>query len=368
VSTEQTGETRLAAVQALARLPLYQLSTAGMELFHTNLLYWLATERSAESLPLWQSLGLPEVRADGHDPFIRREWRHIDLVLSPGPDRKALIIENKIGAIPGADQLNGYLAGLQAARPPFSVEAAECVLLTLTPPSFAMPKPWRSVTYRDLLPVLRETAGRLTGSDASLLSAYVEMIGRLDEVATAYDPAAARDAPMALSAEERGFLVQSRLQSLVEKVRAGRFAEVATLALRNEVGDAGAVSSGLTNGSALNDWFVPGPEGRLFGWQVQGGQFRLAVITGPNDPRVRRDREALVKELYEPYFDFTPPEGLVHTLSGYTGKKEWLGFEPAFVYRGASLAPETTWRELLGLATWFTQRTREFVAALHESQ
>ena len=86
LSTEQTGESRLAAVEALASLPLYQLSTAGMELFHTNLLYWLATERPEESLPLWQSLGLPEVRADGHDPFIRREWRHIDLVLSPGPE------------------------------------------------------------------------------------------------------------------------------------------------------------------------------------------------------------------------------------------------------------------------------------------
>ena len=348
------------AVAALTALPLYQLSTAGMELFHTNVLYWLAVHRPKKSASLWRALGLHTVHAALQEPFIRREWRHVDLVFATGVGQPALVVENKIGAIPTAEQLIRYQDDVSRSLPTQS-DTVAYVLLTLTPPMFTVPEPWRSVTYRDLLSALRETAGQLSGDEAVLVSSYAAMVARLDEVARLYDPAGTLDEAVRLSRVERDALADARLLSLVEKVRAGRFAVLATRAIGDVLGEVVEVRSGLSNGSGLNDWFLAGPAGRRFGWQVQGEQFRLAIVTGPDDPRDRPRREDLVQDLYEPFFHFTPPDHLRHALEGYTGKKVWLGYEPNFVYRYAEITPSTTWAELLTLAVWFTGRTYAFV-------
>jgi hypothetical protein len=360
VSTETNERPRTEAVAALAKLPLFQLSTAGMELFHTNMLYWLATERPDQSIAVWQALGLP----DGLQPtqFARREWLHTDLTAWSDKDGRALVLENKIGAIPNPGQLDGYYAKLRSAQLPFSLDATAFVLLTLTGPSFAMPEPWRSVVYRDLLPALRETAGNLTGTDGGIVTAYADLVDQLDEVAAAYDPVVDLDGPFMLAPDERGLLNELRLLSLVERVRAGRFAEQATKSLRDRFGGVGPVTTGFSNGYALHDWFLEVEGGRLLGWQIQGGAFRLAVIGGTRDPHVKAGLEALVADLYEPYFDFTPPEHLSHVLSRYRGKKQWLGYKPSFVYRYAEITPATTWRELLELVAWFSRRTLDFVS------
>ena len=339
-----------------------------MELFHTNMLYWLANHRSNESIPIWRVLGLTDLHAFEEPRFIRREWRNIDLTISPGPGQRALVIENKIGAIPNPGQLDGYYAGLVSRKLPFSSENTEYVLLTLTRPSFIAPAPWRSMTYRDLLRALRQTAQRLPGADRELIEAYTTLVERLDAVAIAYDPARDLDTPASLLADERHVLNEARMLSLVEKLRASRFAELATSALKEHFGCTDPVGSGYSNGSAIYQWFIQGPAGRLFGWQIQGGQFRLVVITSENDPRLRGDREALVERLYESYFDFSPPPGLSNALAGYTGRKTWLGYEPRFVYRYASLAPSTTWRELVGLVLWFSNRALDFVDALRDER
>lgn len=352
--------TRAEAVAALTSLPLYQLSTAGMELFHTNLLHWLAVHRPDESAALWRELGLTTVRAEPQEPFIRREWRHTDLVFAPGAPETALALENKIGAIPTAEQLRRYWADVNPYLVTMSADV-KYVLLTLTPPTFSLPEPWRSVSYLDLLPALRETAGRLSRDEAGLLSSYAEMVARLDEVARLYDPAGTLYEAVKLPASERDALSDARLLSLVEKVRAGRFAELATRQIAAELCKVGEVGSGLSNGWGFNEWFIVGPAGRRFGWQIQGEQFRLAIVTGPKDPRSRPRREELVRNLYETFFDFTPPDELRHTLDGYKGKKAWLGYEPNFVYRYAELTPNTTWSELLTLAVWFTRRTHAFL-------
>jgi hypothetical protein len=272
------------------------------------------------------------------------------------------VLENKIGAIPTPGQLDGYYAKLRSARPPFSLDPAAFVLLTLTRPSFALPEPWRSVTYRKLVPAFAETARRLTGADAALVAAYADMVARLDAVAAAYDPAVDLDAPYALSPDEWHMLNESRLLSLVEKVRAGRFAEIATNELTTEFGEVGHVDSDFSRGAGMNHWFTLGPAGRRFGWQIQGNQFRLAVIGGKGDPHLHAGLQTLVAELYEPYFDFAVPDHLADALSRQAGKKQWLGYQPSFVYRYAKFAAETTWRELLELVTWFSRHALRFVS------
>ena len=366
MSAEVNLESRLSAVRALASLPLFQLSTAGMELFHTNMLYWLATERPDESIAVWSVLGLPTARIDGHTPFIRREWRHIDLIAWPGNDQAALVVENKVGAIPGPAQLDRYYAGLRSARPPFSLESARFVLLTLMPPSFVPPRPWCSMTYRDLLPALRETAQQMTSTDSAIVAEYAELVARLNEVARAYDPAEDLDGPIALAAHEWYVLSESRLLSIVEKARAVRFAQIASEALA-ALGEAVPVETGFTNGSGIIQSFATGPAGRLFGWQIQGGTFRLAVIMGEHDPHPIAKKVEMAAELYESFFNFELPDHLARMLNPYTGRKVWHRFAPSFVYQHRPLAPEATWNDLLALVAWFSRRTVEYLAALPDT-
>jgi len=39
-----------------------------------------------------------------------------------------------------------------------------------------------------------------------------------------------------------------------------------------------------------------------------------------------------------------------------------LGYEPDMVYRYATLTPKTTWRDLLGLTTWFSGHAHEYAS------
>ena len=52
---------------------MYQLSTAGQELFHSNMLYWLATQAPEESKAIWALFGLEEPTA------AVREYQKVDL-------------------------------------------------------------------------------------------------------------------------------------------------------------------------------------------------------------------------------------------------------------------------------------------------
>jgi hypothetical protein len=202
----------------------------------------------------------------------------------------------------------------------------------------------------------------LAGADAALIRGYSDLVDWLDTVATAYDPAFDLDATIALSGEEGHVLSESRLVPLVEKVRTARFAGIAAELLTATLGWTLPIETGFSNGSGIIQGFVDGPYGRRFGWQVQGGTFRLAVITEEQDRRNIAKQVSLVAKLYERYFDFTVPHHLSHLLIPYTGRKDWYSFAPGFVYRHRPLAPGTTWNDLLGLADWFSRRAYGFAA------
>jgi hypothetical protein len=95
-------------LESLAADPMYQLSSGGRELFHSNMFYWLALVRPKESAPIWDLLGVdPPVTAE-YGPIIRREWRDIDLYVDSGFSSRKLVLENKVLAIPTAEQLADY--------------------------------------------------------------------------------------------------------------------------------------------------------------------------------------------------------------------------------------------------------------------
>lgn len=361
-------------IEQLAADPLYQLSTAGQELFHTNMLFWLATQRPGPSTPVWHALHADAPPSEGPDSPgpIRREWRHIDLYLDSGMGGRKLVLENKVLSVPNAAQLTGYHDKLLAdPRIKHAAPVTSWVLLTLLPVGFDAPAPWRVVSYAELLGPLEQTALALaarpeTADDAVLITAYTRLIHRLVELADRVDITSLLDEPIALPAHLRERLHGVRLSALVQKMRITRCLALLEDTLRAEQPHATLppLNADLTRGEVLLEAFIPCADGRQFGWQLQGGQIRLVMITSPNtdEPTAAGRDEAAAR--HSDYFTFDDLEPqLVELLAPYTGKKAWLGYGHTFVYRYRPLREHTTWNQLLDLLAALTARSRHYVHA-----
>ncbi len=168
---------------------------------------------------------------------------------------------------------------------------------------------------------------------------YARLVRRLIDLSNAYDPRAGLDAAMFLSDDDAAALRDGRLLSLIRKMQMSRCGElIASKLVERLPGPLPAVGAGLTNTQGLVEWFVEAPNGRSFGWQAQGSQFRLVAITSKRDPKSRPRREELVEEHHVDFFDFSLPDELRGLLAAYAGSKSWLGYEPDFVYRYETLA------------------------------
>jgi hypothetical protein len=163
---------------------------------------------------------------------------------------------------------------------------------------------------------------------------------------------------MFLEPEQAAALREARALSFVRKLQMSRCAGLLAQRLAAHLpADLIRVGAGLTNTQGLVELFFPGPSGRQFGWQLQGTQLRFVVITGSRDPKPRPAREATVKTDHGDYFEEPrPPDDLASLLTPYAGKKQWLGYEPNFVYRYQTLSPATTWTQLLDLLVWASVR------------
>lgn len=349
-------------VSALAVNPMYQLSTAGQELFHTNMLYWLARHRGTASAPLWHRLGIDAPSSEGPDGPgpIRREWQHVDLYVDSGMGGRKLVLENKVLAVATRKQLEDYRAKLLQNRwIEYADPVTEWRLLTLLPPAFQLPGPWVPVTYADLVPALEETADQLDAADRPLLTTYVDLVRRLVALVQVLDIADDLDAEVALDPMLTEALAEARLLTLVRKLRVSRGASLVNAALSAIDPDLPTVGSALTNTEGLMDFFVPGDRGRSFGWQIQGKQVRLAMLTGDPEPPMIRARNDMAAG-HTAYFDFDLPDDLSSLLTPYRGRKDWLGYGHQFVYRYQSLVPGVTWRQVIDLATHLSLRAHEY--------
>lgn len=112
-----------------------------------------------------------------------------------------------------------------------------------------------------------------------------------------------------------------------------------------------SVGFGLTNSTPLVEWFGPATvKGRdlWLGWQLQGNQFRRAVVFGTDlegrSVEARRRREVASREHPE-FFSF--PRGIGGVPAG---RKEFNHFAPGFVYRYVKV-PDLTVGQLKGAAT-----------------
>lgn len=339
-------EVTLGIVERLSGSAVYQLSTAGQELFHTNMLFWLARERPRESEPVWRALGIDPPVPGGVDPIgsIRREWKHVDLFIDTGLPGHELVLENKVLAVPDRRQLSRYHE--QVAPHVKGGDLTHWWVLSLIAPSFPLPEPWRAIAWSELVKPLSLTRDRLGGDEAAFLGLYVKMVTDLVDLAEAVDPVANMDWPLRLDPTLDAALSQARLKALVLKLQMSRCAELLEQELSQRLAPDVEVGAGLSRTKGVLQFWIQGEKGRHFGWQVEGDQFRRVLILEPRR-RTPDKRNETAAALHPDWFSF---DGLPQThLGANRARKPWNGYGSDFVYQYRPLDAATRFHDLIDL-------------------
>lgn len=173
------------ALDALNANPMFHMSLASKELFHSNFLYWLWKLDAKKFLTLLDKLS-EDKSSECKDYFgkkdpktieVKREYQHFDLcVLEKGTNKVLLVIENKVKSIPYVEQLNEYTGKLDG----------DCkkVLLTLMQefPDIENIRndKWIITDYNLLAIRIKECFSSITGSEETFIDHYLEFIKQLN--------------------------------------------------------------------------------------------------------------------------------------------------------------------------------------------
>jgi hypothetical protein len=356
---------------ALEKEPLFHISLGSKELFHSNFLAWFADYFPEQAAAVFHPWTDPMPRAQAG--LSEREAGHLDLILHL-PGLAPIAVENKVFSVPDEEQLDRYAESFLAQHEAGGTRYAR-VLLSLMSPGWTIYNHWRRLSYRELAEALRPHVGHIRAADAfagDLVEHYIVLISRLVELLELLGTPT-WDEPLLLTDTIAGYLEQARISAGVQKARASCMARE----LRSAVAEKGwsgiRLSYGFTNGMSLLEGFCrqgmggSDPAGDELGWQLQGTQFRLAVITNRFlGPAHREEREAYVAERYSGWFDFTPLEA-VPGVTGETranevrgGRWNFQGYNPDFVYRYRT-APQLTPSQIVEIGLLYLDRAREIL-------
>ncbi len=344
--------------------PLTHMLLGHRELCHSNLLAWFFESQADRADRVFGALARPAA-GTGAARGVRREKDHLDLMLT-WPDRETVVIENKVFSLPDEEQLARY--GEKVA----SGGRAALYLLSLIDPSWPDDRKvirggeWRWLSFRELAGLIREAVPEADGSyEAQTMRRYasvVELLSDLVAEVVVDEPGE----PVAMPSDVLSAL-GGRLGSALAKLRALSVEQ----RLRRALLEAGVrtceVKSGYSKGWPLLEWFAPlgGVAGARSGWQLQDGQFRLAIVTphlGGRDAAGRQARFAFASGREE-LFDFTHIDAALGTAgsptlpsAGSGGRPGFNRFDPDFTYRYKK-TPDLTVAQLEAAAVAWAKRT-----------
>ncbi len=245
-----------------------------------------------------------------------------------------------------------------------------CCLIS---PGWTMYNGWRRVSYRELAQALRPHVAHIRAANAfagDLVEHYIALIGLLAELFEQLGTPAP-DEPLLLNRTVVGYLERARASAGVQKARMSCVARELRSAVRNKGWSDIHVSYDFTRGMSLLQGFLStgadgsDPPGDALGWQIQGTQFRLAVMTGQlRGSAYRKERETYVAKRYPGWFDFTPLEAVTGTRGKLRAHKvrgsRWIfqGYDPNFVYRYCT-TPQLTPAQIVELGLLYLDRARQ---------
>ncbi|MER5660412.1 PD-(D/E)XK nuclease family protein [Streptomyces mirabilis] len=333
-------------VEAMEADLVFTMSLGSKELFHSNLLGWFITHHPSVAEAVTGSAGPVQVE---------REKLNTDLLIR-GEGRPPLVIENKVFALPDSSQLDRIAQK-------FDGQNARLVLLSLTPPTWgeqAWTSPggyeWTWLSYEQLAQLLHPTVAQVAAADGyagETLVRWLDLMGRLgDLIRLVGQPTL--DEPLQLPRSQREILHTARLDVPVQKMRYQRIAI--------ELGDRGltGVHTNLTNGTGLVNWYTDSPHEFSWGWQLQGEQFRLAIVVNEDHPGYGRSakHKAIRKEEARRHSDFFTFDSI--SGAGPVGpvRVEFGDYNPDFIYKYVTI-PGITVAQAVDLGVEYAQRIEQ---------
>ena len=175
------------ALEELNANPVFHMSLASKELFHSNFLYWLWKLDANKFLTLLDKL------SGGEDSFckmnldtieVKREYQHFDLcVLEKGTNEVLLVIENKVKSIPYVEQLYQYSDNLP--------KKCKKILLTLMQDFLGRDKvedssDWTIKNYYDLANAIENSY--VETKHQTFVNEYIKFIRNLHVLSTSWNP------------------------------------------------------------------------------------------------------------------------------------------------------------------------------------
>ena len=162
--------------------PLFNLSMANKELFHSNFIAWFGNNYKKEFINLINLL-----LGQGTWPYeiqkfdIDREYNHFDICIKDTNNKPRMIIENKVKSIPTKKQLDDY-------RKKVNDDTCLFILLSITSSLHDATEieGWKLITYKELSNKLKTI--KLSNSyHNQLLEDYCEYIKNLQNTIEMYD-------------------------------------------------------------------------------------------------------------------------------------------------------------------------------------
>jgi hypothetical protein len=334
--------------------PLFNLSLASKELFHSNFLAWVLEKKDDQARILLHEL-------TGKKDFVletlevTREENNFDLTLM-AKDRSGkqcrIVIENKVKSIPSQKQLDEYSNKLAKSAKGLKTIA---ILLSLTTPEFFVegdedyyPKigpSWRFLGYSDLVKCLDEGKSEDPYHEALLAdyrSFVRSLIGLQTGIQDAFDSGLEVlinpfDWPEKKDKSLYSQLKQIRMHDVFEKWR--------MIALKKElekaVGSKNSmtlglkISSGFTNGTGLLEIYPQKTDDRAFlKIQLQGRQLRQVLQKDP--PMEKGEVFNRARELLENKQWFLTDDGSALPTCG-AKDNGFCKYGDGFVYRYENL-------------------------------
>jgi hypothetical protein len=360
------------AVDELAASPLHHMSLGSKELFHSNMLGWMAEqfpEFATEVLRPCLNIRTEQQRLD-----VWREWRNLDVVLLL-PGHEPVVIESKMFALPDAAQLARYTGKLATAISNGELDSPTAVLLSLTDPLWpdatlecttaGLRLDWQRLPYKTLAHRMREhdhlIPGGYAGETVRQYARMLDLLGRVLEIAGG---SPADDDPVELWNELIAVLQRARKHHIVAKQRARAIAvRIAERLHESGIADRLVLNTAVTRGQPLVEVMQVGAgstdtaqlRDRLL-WQYQGGQIRLAAVlpslAGKNET-ARKQREQAAEGI-EDWFEFGVATAMFGDRCVGPKHEKWLRYDPDFVYRYVKVQGLTV-GELVRLGTEYAQ-------------
>lgn len=341
--------------QLLRQSPLFQLSLASRELFHSNFLAWLFGRH-----PTWVGPILGSKAGDERWKLgpkgTRREERSLDLVLHLA-DGSTLIVENKVKSVPYSEQLERYEKLVGDLKDSYPVP--RFLLLTLAAGDALGASKWPVLTYGVVGErLLRAASGLADGYERSLIEDYAGFISALSALGEIRNEDRWIDSDTALRELRISDLLQKRratwlsrgLATVIDTERPGVLVQPGTKAADLELGQL-LIYDGLTNGNGLVGFVLAVADGPKLagaralprigiGVQVQGDQYRSFLeLLRPSKPN--SDTREEFRKLSLGLFDRSPLPAWWAPGEGGRSRKDLCSYGGMFLYRYREL-PESS--------------------------